>query len=193
MMEALTQIDQSLFLSLNGWHNPFFDQLFWYATKPLVWLPLFILILVLLCREYRWKIVTLVVAVALMVAASDQMANLAKEGAQRLRPSHDPQVEQAVHSVNEYKGGQYGFYSAHASTTFALAVFLIFFFRRRYRWMIPVLLIWASIMSYSRVYLGVHYPGDILVGMAIGILLGILFGWLAGYVIRAQARQGKPT
>lgn len=191
MLDSLKHIDQSLFLTLNGWHNHFFDQVFWYATMPLIWTPLFLLIVVLLIREVKWKIITIIIAIALMVTASDQMANLAKYGARRLRPSHDPQIEQLVHSVNEYKGGQYGFFSAHASTNFAVAIFLLFFFRRKYRWMIPVLLIWAFIMAYSRIYLGVHYPGDILAGMLVGIILGSLFAWLTGYMIRVQSRCGQ--
>jgi undecaprenyl-diphosphatase len=105
-----------------------------------------------------------------------------------LTPQIEPEIEQLVHSVNDYKGGQYGFFSAHASTNFAIAIFLIFLFRGRYRWMIPVLLVWASIMAYSRIYLGVHYPGDILAGLIVGGILGCLFAWLTGYVIRYQDR-----
>ncbi len=188
MLDSLIHIDQSLFLTLNGLHSSFFDQFFWYATKPIIWLPLYLLVFVLLVREVKWKTITVVIAIILMIAASDQLANVSKYGTQRLRPSHEPEIEQLVHSVNDYKGGQYGFFSAHASTNFAIAIFLIFLLRRRYRWMIPVLLIWASIMAYSRIYLGVHYPGDILAGILVGVILGSLFAWLTGYAIRSQSR-----
>jgi len=188
MLDKMLHFDQSLFLTLNGLHSPFFDWFFWYATKPVIWLPLYLLSLVLVIREFRWKTVTILIAVAMMIAASDQMANVSKFGTQRLRPSHDPEIEQMVHSVNGYKGGQYGFYSAHASTNFAIAIFLSLLLYRRYRWMVPVLLIWASIMAYSRIYLGVHYPGDTLTGMLIGIIVGWIFATLTRYAIRSQAK-----
>ncbi|NQV03669.1 MAG: phosphatase PAP2 family protein [Bacteroidia bacterium] len=191
MLDSLMHFDQTFFLALNGVHSPFFDQFFYYATKPIVWLPLYLLSFILIIREFRWKTITIVIAVALVITASDQLANFSKYETQRLRPSHEPEIEQLVHSVNDYKGGQYGFYSAHASTNFAITIFLILLFRRRYRWMIPVLLIWASIMAYSRVYLGVHYPGDIIVGSFIGVILGSLFAWLTGYAIRYQDRCSK--
>lgn len=191
MLDSLVHIDQSLFLILNGAHSPFFDQFFWYATKPIVWFPLYLLVLVLLIRTFKLRSITIVMALALMIAASDQLSNISKYGTHRLRPSHTPEIEQMVHSVNDYKGGQYGFYSGHASTNFAIAVYLILFLRRKHLWLIPVLLVWASIMAYSRIYLGVHFPGDTLAGAIAGVLLGGLFAWLAAYAIRIQARCGQ--
>jgi len=188
MLESLNHIDQTLFLALNGFHAPFFDHLFYYATKPIVWLPLYCLIVYLVVRVFKWKIIVIVIGVALMITASDQLTNLSKYGTKRLRPSHEPQIEQQVHTVNDYKGGQYGFWSAHASTNFALAIFLILLLRRRYRWIIPVILIYASIMAYSRIYLGVHYPGDILAGIVVGSLLGLVFGLLINYLCKHCCR-----
>lgn len=188
MLDSLIHIDRSLFLALNGLHCPFFDQFFWYATMPVIWLPFYLFVLILLVREFKWKTILILIAVALMIATSDQLANVSKYGTHRLRPSHDPEIEQLVHSVNGYKGGQYGFFSGHASTNLAIAVFLSFFFRKRYRWMIPVLLLWAFIMAYSRIYLGVHYPGDILAGFIVGFGLGLLFFWLTRKAILFQDR-----
>jgi len=188
MLEALNNIDQTLFLALNGLHSPFFDQFFYYATKPIVWLPLYLLIIYLVIRSFKWKTITVVIGIALMIMASDQLANLSKHGTKRFRPSNEPEIEQLVHTVNGYKGGQYGFFSAHASTNFAIAIFLILLLRRRYRWVIPVMLVYAFIMAYSRIYLGVHYPGDILAGVGIGSLLGLGFGKLTDYAIHWQCK-----
>jgi undecaprenyl-diphosphatase len=89
----------------------------------------------------------------------------------RLRPSRDPALKELVHTVNGYKGGKYGFASSHAANTMGIAFFFWLLFANRYRW-IWILFIWATVVSYSRIYLGVHFPGDILVGMLIGILSG---------------------
>jgi undecaprenyl-diphosphatase len=188
MLESLSKTDQSILLSLNGLHAPFFDSFFYYATRPVYWLPLYILLLYLVIRMFRWKTITLVIGIIFMVAASDQLANLSKQEVKRLRPTHEPAIANIVHTVNEYRGGQYGFYSAHASTNFAIAIFLTVLLRKRYRWLPAVLIIYALIMSYSRIYLGVHYPGDILAGAFIGCFLGYLFAKLTGFVIGRQSR-----
>ena len=194
MLTYLSSIDQSLFLALNSAHSPFFDHFFYYATRPIVWLPLYLALLVLVIREFRWKTLIVVLTAAILITASDQLANLVKAGSGRLRPSHEPRLEQQVHTVNGYTGGKLGFYSNHASNNFAFALFLILLLRRRYRWLTAVLLLYALIMSYSRIYLGVHYPGDILAGAAIGCLLGCLFAWAtsrAMHLRRGEAGSEK--
>ena len=173
-MELLNQIDRSLFLFLNGIHSPFFDRLMFQATKTMLWLPLYLVFFYLVFRQYKWKTLIVLAIVALMILASDQLANLFKETFRRLRPSNEPGLP--VHIVNAYKGGLYGFYSSHASNTFSVAVFLIVLLGKRYRWVWITALPWALTMSYSRIYLGVHFPGDILAGMAMGCLLGFGFG-----------------
>jgi len=179
MIDLLKTIDLNLFLFLNGIHSPFFDHAMMWATNALIWLPLFVLLLVITIRSYRWKTIMVVFSMALMITASDQLANLSKHSTQRLRPSQDPSLVKSVHIVNGMRGGMYGFYSAHASTTFAVAIFLIVLLRKKYRWIAPVVIAWAFIMSYTRIYLGLHYPGDTLAGMVIGSSLGLLFGCVA--------------
>jgi undecaprenyl-diphosphatase len=176
MIDILKTIDLNIFLFLNGIHTPFLDWAMVWATNVMIWIPLFVLLLYLVIRTYKWKTIMIVFSVALMITASDQLANLSKHSTQRLRPSQDPALEHVVHIVNNIKGGMYGFYSAHASTTFAVAIFLIILLRRKYRWISPVLITWALIMSYTRIYMGLHYPGDTLVGMVMGSSLGLLFG-----------------
>jgi undecaprenyl-diphosphatase len=179
LLESVKQLDQSLFLFLNGLHSPFCDVVMFWLTKGWVWLPLYILFIWPVVKEYKWQTWIVLVFVASMFLASDQMATLFKDYFQRLRPSNDPLMP-AVHIVKGYRGGSFGFYSGHASNTFSVAVFMITFIGQKYRYIIIPVLIWALTMSYTRIYLGVHYPGDILMG----ILMGSLFGFLTARFCR---------
>jgi undecaprenyl-diphosphatase len=141
-----------------------------------MWIPLYLFFLYLIIREYRWKTIMVVVLAALMILASDQLTNLIKDIFQRLRPSNEPGL--MVHLVNAYKGGEYGFYSSHSSNTFSIAVFLIVLMGKRFKWIWIIVLPWALLMSYTRIYLGVHFPGDTLAGIVMGSLIGYLFGMI---------------
>jgi undecaprenyl-diphosphatase len=143
-------------------------------TKALVWIPLYLFFLYLIIRQYKWKAIMIVVLAALMILVSDQLSNLAKETFQRLRPSNEPGL--MVHLVNAYKGGDYGFYSAHATNNFSIAVFLIVLTGKRFKWIWTIALSYALIISYTRIYLGVHFPGDIIMGAIMGSLIGYFFG-----------------
>jgi len=178
MLDKLASVDRSLFLALNGLHAPWMDTVMFWASKGLVWLPLYIALLYLAVKNFRWKTMTILAALALTIALSDQLSNLVKNDSLRFRPSHQPNLEGMVHTVNDFRGGEYGFYSAHASNTFATAVFLIILFQKRYRYLYLVLIGWAALMSYTRIYLGVHYPADIFAGATAGCLIG----WLSGRI-----------
>jgi undecaprenyl-diphosphatase len=158
-------------------HNPFFDTVMYWAIGSLLWLPVYLLLLWLVIREYKWQTLIVIAFVAMMILVSDQLCNIIKETVHRLRPSNDPALT-AVHIVNGYRGGAYGFYSAHASNTFAVAVFLIILIGQRFRYMIIPLLAWACVMSYTRIYLGVHYPGDTIFGAIVGAVIGFCLGKL---------------
>jgi undecaprenyl-diphosphatase len=142
------------------------------GTKALIWLPLYLYFLFLVIRKYKWNTLLIIVLTALMILVSDQLSNLVKDSVQRLRPSHQPGL--VVHIVEAYKGGTYGFYSAHASNTFSVAVFLILLLGRKWYVVLPALL-WSMFMSYTRIYLGVHYPGDIFAGWIAGGIIGLFF------------------
>jgi len=172
MLDTIKSLDQSLFLTLNAHHNPFFDQLMWLFSEKLFWVPLYAWFLWLLYKQFPMHYWTVILAVILMIVASDQFCNLAKNSVMRLRPSQDPGIQAMVHIVNDYRGGMYGFYSGHASNAFAVALFVITIAGKKLKYLIPVCLLYATLTAYSRIYLGVHYPGDILTGALAGTLLG---------------------
>jgi undecaprenyl-diphosphatase len=172
MLDTIKSLDQSLFLALNAHHNSFFDPIMWLFSDKLFWAPLYAWFLWLLYKQFPKHYWTVIIAVILMIVASDQFCNLAKNGVMRLRPSQDPGIQAMVHIVNDYRGGMYGFYSGHASNAFAVALFMITIAGNKLKYLIPVCLLYATLTAYSRIYLGVHYPGDILTGAMAGTLLG---------------------
>jgi undecaprenyl-diphosphatase len=183
MLETLKSIDQSFFLFLNGLHCPFFDPLVYYGTRASTWLPLYFLLLYFLIRKYKWQTVLILLFAGLMIMVSDQLSNVFKDWIARPRPTHEPGLT-SIHTVNGYLGGEFGFYSAHASTNLAIAVFMIILSGNPFRYFSLLMLAWAFFMAYTRIYLGVHYPGDILAGWLAGGLIGWCFGQGCGWVIR---------
>jgi len=182
MIETLKQWDTSLFLLINGAHSSFWDQVMWFVSARLTWLPLYLLIAFLIIRKFRHKsIIILLLIVPLLILISDQLSvHLFKNVFHRLRPCHDPDIQNLVHLVRNHCGGRYGFVSSHASNSVGLAVLSILLLRNRiFLWAI---LAWALLVSYSRIYLGVHFPGDVLAGGMFGFLAGAL-AWYAYRVI----------
>ena len=184
MLDTIKSLDQSLFLALNAHHNSFFDPIMWLFSDKLFWAPLYAWFLWLLYKQFPKHYWTVIIAVILMIVASDQFCNLAKNGVMRLRPSQDPGIQAMVHIVNDYRGGMYGFYSGHASNAFAVALFMITIAGKKLKYLIPVCLLYATLTAYSRIYLGVHYPGDILTGALAGTLLGTGFALLHAHFRR---------
>ncbi len=173
MIEFLDHIDRTFFLFLNGFHNPFFDGVIFWVTKGLLWVPLSLVFLFFVIRKYKWNALMILVFAAMMILVSDQLSNLIKDTVQRLRPSNQPGL--MVHIVEAYKGGTYGFYSAHASNSFSVVVFLVVLLGRKYWYVTIPAILWSLVMSYTRIYLGIHYPGDILAGWIAGGIIGYLF------------------
>lgn len=163
--------DQQLFLFLNSLNSPFFDQVMWIISAVYIWIPLYLAILVALAMKYKKKILVIILMIILAITLSDQISVIIKNSVHRLRPSHDPALSGIVHIVKDYRGGLYGFVSSHAANSFMVAVFSLLLLRKR--WFTWCILLWALVVSYSRIYLGVHYPGDVICGS----LLGASIGW----------------
>ena len=184
MRDAVNQLDTDLFLWFNGLYAPWLDPVMVLITGRDVWIPFYALLIGWLAFQYRKRAVGMVLTLAVAVALSDQTASaLLKPLTHRLRPCHTPGLENIIHPVLEC-GGLYGFASSHAANTFALATGLWLLLGQQYpvvRWVF----LWAVIVSYSRIYVGAHYPLDVLAGAGIGVLaallcVGLYHRWFSG-------------
>lgn len=173
-VEQLIAWDKRLLLLGNGFHSPFWDNFVIIFSGKIIWIPAALAILYAIVRTQRRDAVWVVLFLALAVVLADQISSgLIKPLVARWRPTREPSLEGMVQIVHGYTGGRYGFVSSHAANACAVALFTSLLFRRRlYSWTISL---WAVANMYSRVYLGVHYPGDILGGIAVGLLSA----WLA--------------
>jgi undecaprenyl-diphosphatase len=176
-IDMLVHSDRELFLWLNGMNAPWLDGIMYWITYKYTWIPMYLGLIVVSLSTDRRKGFIAIVAVLLAVIVADQITSgFMKPYFIRFRPCHDPAIQSQVHTVAGC-GGMYGFASSHASTSFALAFtwYQILKDRLRHIWLIFA---WAALYSYSRVYVGVHFPADILVGATIGLTVGWLFTWL---------------
>lgn len=181
----LSDIDARLLLIVNGAHSPFFDSVMWCISGRWIWVPFYAVLAYLLFRRMSWKRASIcLVTIGLIILAADQTcATLIRPEIGRLRPANlNNQLSSFVHVVNGYRGGRYGFPSCHAANTFALAVFMSLVIR--HKWFTVMMFSWAFIVSYSRMYLGVHYFGDLFCGATIGSLFAVLFYYLQNYLFK---------
>jgi len=187
-MEELIQLDKELFLFLNNLGTPTWDAFWLFMTEKLYQAPLFLIVLYFFYKHFGLKgtLVTLVV-VAALIAVSDQLSNLFKNVLfMRPRPCRADGVAELTRFIAE-RCGRHGYFSAHASTSMALAFFIGLSLQKHIKYIFLILVIWSITFSYSRIYLGVHYPGDIITGMSIGVLLGLGAYKLHGYLIARYA------
>lgn len=170
MLESLIKFDKELLLTINSWNAPWLDGIMMALTNGLYWVPLFILVLGSIFYKYRTDSIAIIIYLILVIILTDQVSSsLLKPMIGRLRPSHDPDLKDMVHLVNNYRGGLYSFVSSHAANAFGVATFLFLVVRNKISW-IWVMFVWASIFAYTRLYLGVHYPLDIICGGLLGVI-----------------------
>ena len=192
MLEQLLHIDTDVLLAINGWHAPWADRLMWIISAKATWIPLYLLLVGLLVWRFskpaptnvKWlqkvpACVAMIVVIGLAVGAADFIASgILKDFVARLRPTRVPELEGVLHLVNGYKSGQYGFVSSHAANTMACALLFSMIWRNKIATV--GLMLWVAANCYSRMYLGVHYPTDILGGLIVGSLVAVV----AYYMLR---------
>lgn len=192
-MEQLIEYDHELFLFLNNLGNSTWDDFWNFLTNKWSSIPFYALLVYLLYRSLGIKgtLITLIV-VAGLITVTDQLANVFKHRFERPRPCRQEGVMEQARFIADYCG-RFGYFSAHAASSAALTVFMGLILRPFYPKMLYVLIFWALMVAYSRIYVGVHYPLDILTGMLIGSIFGYLFYRLQQYLLRKYSKQEKES
>jgi undecaprenyl-diphosphatase len=184
MLNELVRYDKELFLYLNNLGTPGWDPFWLFLSGTWSAVPLYLVLLYIALKQMgARKTLVLLVAVALLITTTDQLANFFKYGLQRLRPCYDPEINTLMRLVKNTCGGQYGFFSAHAANSFAAAFFCTYLLKSKWNFLGIFLMIWAMLVSFSRVYIGVHFPLDIAAGASIGLILSWLFAKLYIFAI----------
>ena len=173
MKDLIQNIDNWFLLLINSHHNHFMDRVMWFASGMSNWFPLYLVIMIFIALAYKKESILLILLIVPLILLSDQISSsIIKPLVHRLRPSHEPGLENILHYVNHYRGGLYGFVSSHSANFFAVGTYLVMTASKRLRWLPLIIVPVTGLVIYSRMYLGVHYPTDILCGAILGILLG---------------------
>ena len=205
MLEQLLHIDTEILLAINGWHAPWADTLMWIISAKATWIPLYLLLIGLLVWRYRKPVMTsvkwlqkvpacvvMIAMIGLAVGTADFIASgILKELVARPRPTRVPELEGVLHLVNGYRSGRYGFVSSHAANTMVCALLFSMIWRNKIATV--GLMLWVAANCYSRMYLGVHYPLDILGGLMVGCLVAMtayVLLWKWGMIANPRTNKG---
>jgi len=179
MLEEILKYDREVFLMLNNMGTETWDGFWMFITNKFSSIPVYLILILLSYKQFGLKkTAILVLAAVLMITATNGLADFFKYGVQRLRPCFDPEVNELARLVKNTCGGKYGYFSAHAGNTMAVAVFFSFLLKEKFKFVGIILLIWAVCIGYSRIYIGVHFPLDVFTGMVVGLFFGWLFAKL---------------
>lgn len=185
MFDGLIEADRNamVFLNMGKYHTDFLDSLFWMISDIAVWTPVMLIFFFVVVKNKRKEALFIFLSVVLVFVLCDQISSsLLKPNVARLRPSRDPLVMDFLSYVREYKGGMFGFPSSHAANSFGFMVLSSLVLR--YRPYTIFAAIWACLCAFSRIYLGVHFPLDILCGTILGIGFGFFCYWLLGKALQ---------
>jgi undecaprenyl-diphosphatase len=175
-LHYITEIDKQILLLINGANTPFFDMLMTYISNKYTWIPLYILLLIMTVIRFRkYAHVVILIFIVTIIFADQGSVHLFKNVFQRLRPCHNEELQSLLHLVNDKCGGRFGFVSSHAANTAALTTSVLLLLGKKFKWLIPIFLFYTISNCYSRVYLGVHYPSDVIVGA----MYGCFSAWVA--------------
>ena len=168
----MSDLNSALLLWINGHNTPLLDAIMFGASNRFIWIPFYGLLLALFANVYKKNIWIILISVTLLILFCDQTANLGKEFFGELRPCHEPSLQALIHLVNGYCGGDFGYVSSHAANSTGLLIFSAMLLNKRFVWIKYALLIYVLLICYSRIYLGAHYPMDVLRGIFVGIIFG---------------------
>jgi undecaprenyl-diphosphatase len=181
-LENIIQKDQELFIFLNALGSENWDSFWLIITNQFSWLPLYLVFFYMIFRSYGWKkAIALLVFTTLLITFSDQFVNFIKNFFQRLRPNNDPSINQIIRVVKN--SGGYSFVSGHATTSVAVSLFIFLTLRKYYKY-IFLIFFWPLLFGYSRIYVGVHFPTDVLLGFLLGAIIGWIFYKLSLLIIK---------
>lgn len=195
-MDTILELDKDLLIWINGFHTDWLDPIVLMITKTAFWTPLYLLFIFFMFKyldEQQW---VAILCASMTILLADQItSSIMKPLFHRLRPSQDPDIQNLLHLVANskgelYRGGLYGFASSHAANTFGISTFMWLMFKDKLKWM-GLCFLWATMLTYTRLYLGVHFPGDILIGAIVGILGGVASYQLFLFIKKKREQRVK--